>query len=151
MDAAQVFNILVNFMLKIRMNMTRTEKSRRKLFGGYHLTTGIFAGLSLVSYFIPPDIVPGRMGMLITLYLSLINSYNSVDAPPDRGFSSIEIWFYGMQALILLALLEYGLILSLKMFLKWKWSSYQFKTMDFTTLLVASITLSSFNIYYWLL
>ena len=40
---------------------------------------------SAVSVFIPPDIVPGRMGMLITLFLILINSYNSVDAPPDRG------------------------------------------------------------------
>ena len=49
------------------------------------MTTGIFSALSLVSYFIPPDIVPGRMGMLITLFLILINSYNSVDAPPDRG------------------------------------------------------------------
>ena len=63
----------------------RTDKSRKKIFGSYHASTGIFAGLSLVSYFIPPDIVPGRMGMLITLFLILINSYNSVDAPPDRG------------------------------------------------------------------
>ena len=49
------------------------------------MTTGIFSALSFVSYFIPPEIVPGRMGMLITLFLILINSYNSVDAPPDRG------------------------------------------------------------------
>ena len=129
----------------------RTERCRYKIFGSYHALTGIFATLSLVSYIIPPDIVPGRMGVLITLYLTLINSYNSVDAPPDRGFSSIEVWFYGMQALILLGVLEYGLILSLKMFFKWKWSSYQFKRMDFTTLLLASITLSSFNVYYWFL
>ena len=72
-------------MAEIRMNLTRTDKSRQKIFGSYHASTGIFAGLSLVSYFIPPDIVPGRMGMLITLFLILINSYSSVDAPPDRG------------------------------------------------------------------
>ena len=29
--------------------------------------------------------------MLITLYLIVINSYNSIDAPPGRGFSSIEV------------------------------------------------------------
>ena len=52
--------------------------------------------------------------MLITLYLILINSYNSIDAPPDRGFSSIEVWFYGMQTLILLAVLEYGIVLAMK-------------------------------------
>ena len=61
---------------------TRNAQSRNTIFGGFHVSTGIFAILSLVSYFIPPDIVPGRMGMLITLYLILINSYNSVDAPP---------------------------------------------------------------------
>ena len=98
-------------MTQIKMNLTRTAQSRNTIFGGYHASTGIFAILSLVSYFIPPDIVPGRMGMLITLYLILINSYNSVHAPPDRGVSSIEIWFYGMQALILLAVLEYGIVL----------------------------------------
>ena len=79
-------------MTQIEMNLTRTVQSRRKIFGSYHASTVIFAAISLVSYFIPPDIVPGRMGMLITLYLILINSYNSVDAPPDRGVSSIEMW-----------------------------------------------------------
>lgn len=72
-------------MAEIQMNLTRTDSSRRKIFGSYHTSTGIFAALSMVSYFIPPDIVPGRMGMLITLFLILINSYNSVDAPTDRG------------------------------------------------------------------
>ena len=79
-------------MTQIEMNLTRTVQSRRKIFGSYHVSTVIFAAISLVSYFIPPDIVPGRMGMLITLYLILINSYNSVEAPPDRGVSSIEMW-----------------------------------------------------------
>ena len=104
--------------------------------------------LSLVSYFIPPEIVPGRMGMLITLYLILINSYNSVDAPPDRGFSDIEVWFYGMQSLILLAILEYGLVLALKMFPK-KWNEQRFKMMDFSTFIGASMILCIFNGCYW--
>ena len=125
----------------------RTGRSRNKIFASFHLTTGIFAILSLVSYVIPPDIVPGRMGMLITLYLILINSYNSIDAPPDRGFSSIEVWFYGMQTLILLAVLEYGLLLSLRKMEKW--GSGKDKLMDFTTLVLAFITLSVFNLSYW--
>ena len=80
-------------MTQIRMNLTRTKESRRKIFGAYHGSTVIFAAISLVSYFIPPDVVPGRMGMLITLYLILINSYNSVDAPQSRShFSAIEMW-----------------------------------------------------------
>ena len=59
----------------------RNAQSRNTIFGGFHVSTGILAILSLVSYFISPDIVPGQMEMLITLYLILIKSYNSVDAP----------------------------------------------------------------------
>ena len=58
--------------------------------------------------------VPGRMGMIITLYLISANVYNAVDAPNDRGFSYIEIWMVGTQFPILLALCEYGLVLYLK-------------------------------------
>ena len=54
------------------------------------------------------------MGLIITLYLISANVYNSVDAPPERGFSYIEIWMIGSQFPILLALCEYGLILWLK-------------------------------------
>ena len=50
----------------------------------------------------------------MTLYLISTNVYNSVDAPPGRGFSYIEIWMVGTQFPILLALCEYGLILCLK-------------------------------------
>ena len=147
-------------MVQVRMNMTRTEKNRNKIFGGYHLTTGIFAILSLISYFIPPDSVPGRMGMITTLYLILINSYSSVDAPPDRGFSSIEIWFIGMQSPILLSILEYGLILAIKMYLevgglvdvwgKKTTANELFKAIDSFTLIVSVVLLGLFNIIYWL-
>ena len=51
------------------------------------------------------------MGMIVTLYLISANVYNSVDAPPDRGFSYIEIWMIGTQLPILFAICEYGLIL----------------------------------------
>ena len=51
------------------------------------------------------------------LYLIQINTYNSVKAPPKRGFSSIEVWFVGMQAPILIAIFEYGILLAFKKFL----------------------------------
>ena len=58
------------------------------------------------------------MGMIVTLYLIHTNVYNSVDAPKDRGFSYIEIWMIGTQIPILLALMEYGIILCWKKFVK---------------------------------
>ena len=84
------------------------------LIGGYYIPTGIFAVLSMISYFIDPDVVPGRMGLLVTLFLISSNVYNSLDAPQGRGFSFIEIWLVGSQGPILLALIEYGCILAWK-------------------------------------
>ena len=58
------------------------------------------------------------MGMLTMLYLIQINTYNSAKAPPKRGFSSIEVWFVGMQVPILIAIFEYGFLLAMKKFLR---------------------------------
>ena len=56
--------------------------------------------------------------MVVTLYLISANVYNSVDAPKSRGFSYIEIWMFGSQFPILLALLQYGFVLLLKKVVK---------------------------------
>ena len=78
-------------MAQLELRFSRTEKSKNQIFGGYYAGTLTFACLSLVSFFIHPDMVPGRMGMLIMLYLIQVNTYGSLDAPPKRGFSSIEV------------------------------------------------------------
>ena len=64
--------------------------------------------------------MPGRLGLLVTLHLISVNVYNSVSAPPERGFSYIELWMLGMQLTIIVALIEYGIILGLKKFFKKK-------------------------------
>ena len=136
---------------QVKMSFSRHEESRNKIFGSYHLSTGIFAALSLISYLIDPESVSGRMGLLITLYLISINTYNSVDAPSKRGFSSIEIWFAGIQAAILLAILEYGVILGMKKLGKKivirGMSQEHFKMLDIFTFTVALIYLFIFNFF----
>ena len=135
-------------LAQVKIDFERTNKSRAEIFGGYHATTAIFAMLSLLSFFIQPSAVPGRMGMLIMLYLIQINTYISVKAPPKRGFSTIEIWFVGMQAPILLAVLEYGGLLAMKKF--WpKQREELFKYVDLCTFFVSIIYLLTFNAWYW--
>ena len=56
--------------------------------------------------------------MLVTLFLISTNVYSSINAPPERGFSYIELWMVGMQLPICIALVEYSLILGLKKY--WK-------------------------------
>ena len=56
------------------------------------------------------------MGMIVTILLISANVYNSIYAPPGRGFSYIELWFTGIQIPILVSLLEYSVLLGLNKF-----------------------------------
>ena len=137
-------------MAQVEINFKRTSASRNQVFGGYYVQTATFATLSLLSYFIEQSVVPGRMGMLITLYLIKVNTYNSVEAPPGRGFSSIDIWSFGMQIPILVAILEYGTLLSMKKF--WtKGGNYEtiMIHMDLFTFIASAFYLVVFNVCYW--
>ena len=51
------------------------------------------------------------MGLAVTLFLISFNVYNSVKAPPNRGFSYVDIWMLGMEFPILFAIVEYSIIL----------------------------------------
>ena len=83
-----------------------------QLIGGFFWPTGIFTIISLVSFLINPDIVPGRLGMLLTVFLIITNNYNSLNAPHDRGFSFIEIWMVGIYFQIIFAIFEYAYLIS---------------------------------------
>ena len=46
------------------------------------------------SFVVPPDIIPGRMALLVTLFLVLVNIFNTVttNTPKAEGLTAIEIW-----------------------------------------------------------
>ena len=110
---------------------------------------------------------------MITLDLIATNTYNSVKAPPGRGFSYVEIWLLGVQIPILLAIVEYGILLTMKRVNK-KTTSDQNKiqvlyngsqttirerkimdvekigkTMDLWTFIISLSFIIIFNIVYW--
>ena len=98
--------------------------------------------------------VPGRMGMLVTLYLMLINSHNSIEAPSGRGFSNIEVWFIGIQAPIAFGIIEYGAILALKRFSRFSdqkinlFGDLSFEPvnlMDVASFIISGLSLSAFK------
>ena len=105
------------------------------------------------------------MGMILTLYLISANVYNSVDAPPTRGFSYIEVWILGTQAPIILALFEYGFILLLKKVAKKITINEnqdinhtdaepdlddKIKVLDYTFMIISLISISAFVSVYWI-
>ena len=76
----------------------------------------MFSKMALISYSIPFESVPGRMGLLITLYLVTINIYTSIEAPDTRGFSYLDIWISGMMIPIQIGVVQYGILLSISKF-----------------------------------
>ena len=47
-------------LAQVKLSFGRNEKSQAEILSGYHTTTGIFAFLSLISFFINLDAVPGK-------------------------------------------------------------------------------------------
>ena len=120
-----------------------------------------FSVLSLASFSIKIEKVPGRVGLLITLLLISINTYNSLHAAPvKRGISFIEIWFIGMVIPIIGAILEYAFLLCLFKYedqfraaglMDQEKDLYEwYKKVDSISLTVFATFLVSFNVVFWL-
>ena len=60
----------------------------------WYLPSGIFVIVSWISFLVPPEIVPGRMALLITVLLLLVNNFNSITAkiPKADRLTSIETY-----------------------------------------------------------
>ena len=99
-------------VVAINFYLLRKSEKFHQLIITYYIPSGAFAFLSLFSFFVKPEMVPGRMGMLVTIFLIVIGIYKSVEAPPKRGFGYLEKWYIGVQVPILFALLEYGFMLA---------------------------------------
>ena len=66
-----------------------------------------------ISFAISHENVPGRMALLITLFLCLINIFNTITSasPYTKSFTSISTWMIACITLVTSALLQYGIIL----------------------------------------
>lgn len=93
--------------------------------------------------------VPGRLGLLVTLYLIMCNVYNSVKAPSKRGY--IEIWMVGAQLPIVLAILEYGILLAWQKNNKGCCEANKYlKAADDWSFIFSALFITFFNLVFWL-
>ena len=138
---------------QVKFHLKRKSTIISNLLSSYYAPTSVLAFMSLISFSIDPNVVPGRMGMLITLILIITNTYNSIDAAPNRGFSYVEVWYIGIIVPIFIGIIEYGLILALKKYgdniIKMD-KHWLFQTIDISTLFICAILLAIFNVAYWL-
>ena len=58
----------------------------------YYFPTGMFVIVSWISFLVPPESVPGRMTILVTVFLCLVNIFNSITSkiPKADGLTAIE-------------------------------------------------------------
>ena len=92
------------------MNMKRYAS---KYFINHYLPSIVFVIVSWVSFIIPIDIVPGRMALLITILLVLINQFGTVvnTQPPNITPTAITIWFITCIGFVAGALVAYACLL----------------------------------------
>ena len=78
-----------------------------------YLPSTMFVMVSWVSFLIKPEVVPGRMALLVTLFLVLTNIFNGVkaSAPVSKRLNAVDLYLVVCIFLVFGALLEYALIL----------------------------------------
>ena len=69
-----------------------------------------------ISFSIPPGLVPGRISILITTLLILINISASAreKMPPSESLSLIDIWLGLCSIFVTLAIFEYAVVIRVK-------------------------------------
>ena len=79
----------------------------------YYLPSGLFVVVSWVGFLIPPEVVPGRMAMLITLFLVLTNIFNIIttNSPNVEGMTAIAAWMLVCIFFVFGALVGYAYLL----------------------------------------
>ena len=68
-----------------------------------------------VSFVIPPEVIPGRLSLLLTLFLMTINTLNSVSRSSPSGDlspNSLIIWICICKIFLMVALTEYAWIVA---------------------------------------
>jgi len=88
------------------------RKQMQSMFQVY-LPSCMFVIVSWVSFMVKPEVVPGRMAMLVTLFLVLINIFNSVreQAPISSRLNAVDLYLVVCIFFVFTALLEYAAIL----------------------------------------
>ena len=71
-----------------------------------------------ISFVLPIEAVPGRVGLLLTVLLCTINIFNSLETKYPKNATSIINWVLSCIIFVTLPLLEYAFILGYKKYKK---------------------------------
>ena len=80
----------------------------------YYLPSSLLVFISWLSFLMPHNNVDGRVGLLITSLLVLVNIFNAVIESTPReaeGLTAITIWILGMMFFVFISFIGYLVIL----------------------------------------
>ena len=150
----------------LRFNIHRT---RVQIFFQAYLTSILFVFVSWVSFLIKPEIVPGRMGLIITIFLVLINIFNGIKShsPTSPSLNAVDIYLVGCIGQVFFVLSEYAIVLSRDTFSfgstsvetessendraskAWSDNNFSRNKLDLISIFIFPIIFIVFNIIYW--
>ena len=135
----------------INVQLIRKHQAIFVLISEFYLPTFTYSILALISYFICIETVPGRMGLLLTLYLIAINNYVSTDVPSTRGISYMDIWFIGCIVPIIFSIIEYGILLAVLKYGNGYVLGHRVNVLmvDKVAFIVSLFYISIFDTFYW--
>ncbi|XP_026329629.1 gamma-aminobutyric acid receptor subunit delta-like isoform X2 [Hyposmocoma kahamanoa] len=95
-----------------RLQIILSRELRGYLLESY-LPSSLFVIISWGSFCVIPEIVPGRMVLLVTTLLSLVTMFDTVstNSPDALELKCIEVWLISCTIFVFLALMEYFVVL----------------------------------------
>ncbi|XP_028170781.1 gamma-aminobutyric acid receptor subunit delta-like isoform X2 [Ostrinia nubilalis] len=95
-----------------RLQIKLSRELRSYLLESY-LPSSLFVIISWGSFCVIPEIVPGRMVLLVTTLLSLVTMFDTVstNSPDALELKCIEVWLISCTLFVFFALLEYFVVL----------------------------------------
>lgn len=79
----------------------------------YFVPSGLFVAVSWVSFIIPPESIPGRIALIITTLLVLVNIANTVFAisPAADAINALQTWILACICFVVSTVIEYSVVL----------------------------------------
>ena len=89
------------------------HRTKIQNFFEVYLTCTLLVIVSWISFLIPPEVVPGRMGLLATILLVLINIFigSKSGAPISNGLNAFDIFLVLCIINVFISCLEYAIVL----------------------------------------
>ena len=130
----------------------------------YYIPTSFFVCVSWVSFLVPPDSIPGRMTLLITNFLVLVNIFNASlgEQPHAEGVTALSAWILFCILFVFASLAAYASLLYTRMRFKstkgpqvtketHEKLEYKLLKMDQWFLIVFPMSFLTFTMIYWII